>query len=55
MIAGSRDERTPVTPHAKTLATGIYRAKLEVLDGAHLAPIEQAERANRLIAKHAAG
>lgn len=55
VIAGSQDERTPVTPHAKTLATGIYRAKLEVLEGAHLAPIEQAERANRLIAKHAAG
>ena len=55
VLAGSQDERTPVTPHAKTLAAGIYRAKLEVLDGAHLAPIEQADRANRLIAKHAAG
>jgi 3-oxoadipate enol-lactonase len=55
VLAGAQDERTPVTPHAKTLAAGIYRAKLEVLDGAHLAPIEQAERANRLIAKHAAG
>lgn len=54
VIAGSRDQRTPVTPHAKTLATTIYRAKLEVLDAAHLAPIEQADRANRLIAKHAA-
>lgn len=54
VIAGSQDQRTPVTPHAKTLATAIYRAKLEVLDAAHLAPIEQAERANRLIAKHAA-
>ncbi|MGH3754444.1 MAG: 3-oxoadipate enol-lactonase [Pseudonocardiaceae bacterium] len=54
VIAGSRDQRTPVTPHAKTLATAIYRAKLEVLDAAHLAPIEQADRANRLIAKHAA-
>ncbi|MGH3899555.1 MAG: 3-oxoadipate enol-lactonase [Pseudonocardiaceae bacterium] len=54
VIAGSQDSRTPVTPHAKTLATGIYRAKLEVLDAAHLAPIEQADRANRLITKHAA-
>ncbi len=54
VIAGSQDQRTPVTPHAKTLAAGIYRAKLEVLDAAHLAPIEQADRANRLIAKHAA-
>ncbi len=54
VIAGSQDQRTPVSPHAKTLAAGIYRAKLEVLDAAHLAPIEQADRANRLIAKHAA-
>ncbi|MGH3799684.1 MAG: 3-oxoadipate enol-lactonase [Pseudonocardiaceae bacterium] len=54
VIAGSQDPGTPVTPHAKTLAAGIYRAKLEVLDAAHLAPIEQADRANRLIAKHAA-
>jgi 3-oxoadipate enol-lactonase len=54
VIAGSQDPGTPVTPHAKTLASAIYRAKLEVLDAAHLAPIEQADRANRLIAKHAA-
>jgi 3-oxoadipate enol-lactonase len=53
VLAGSQDERTPVTPHAKTLAAAIYRAKLEVLDAAHLAPIEQADRANRLIAQHA--
>jgi 3-oxoadipate enol-lactonase len=52
VIGGSRDTGTPVAPHAKALATAIYRAKLEVLDGAHLAIIEQAERANRLIAKH---
>jgi len=54
VLAGSQDRGTPVTPHAKTLAAGIYRAKLEVLDGAHLAVIEQADRANRLIAKHVA-
>lgn len=54
VIAGSQDPGTPVTPHAKTLGAAIYRAKLEVLDGAHLAVIEQADRANRLIAKHAA-
>lgn len=53
VIGGSQDSRTPVQPHAKTLATAIYRAKLEILDGAHLAVIEQADRANRLIAKHA--
>jgi 3-oxoadipate enol-lactonase len=55
VIGGSRDAGTPVTPHAKTLAAGIYRARLEVLDGAHLAIIEQAEWAGHLIARHAAG
>ncbi|HEY6422538.1 MAG TPA: alpha/beta fold hydrolase [Pseudonocardiaceae bacterium] len=54
VIAGSHDSRTPITPHAKTLAAAIYRANLQVLDAAHLAVIEQADRANRLIARHAA-
>ncbi len=54
VIAGSQDPGTPVTPHAKTLAAAIYRAKLEVLDAAHLVSIEQSDRVNRLIAKHAA-
>ncbi|MBA2471704.1 MAG: hypothetical protein H0V41_05465 [Pseudonocardiales bacterium] len=54
MIGGSQDSGTPVNPHAKTLAAAIYRAKLEVLDGAHLAILEQADKANRLITRHAA-
>jgi 3-oxoadipate enol-lactonase len=54
VIGASQDVGTPITPHAKTLAAGIARAKLEILDGAHLAIIEQAERANRLISQHAA-
>jgi pimeloyl-ACP methyl ester carboxylesterase len=54
VIGGSQDRETPVVPHAKTLVAAIYRAKLEVLDGAHLAVIEQADQANRLIAKHTA-
>jgi 3-oxoadipate enol-lactonase len=54
VIAGSQDPETPVSPHAKTLATAIYRAKLDVLDGAHLAIIEQADQASRLIVQHAA-
>jgi 3-oxoadipate enol-lactonase len=54
VIGGSRDRGTPVTPHARTLAAAISRAKLEILDAAHLAIIEQADQANRLIAKHAA-
>lgn len=54
VIGGSQDAGTPVTPHAKTLAAAIYRARLEVLDGAHLAIIEQAEWAANLIAMHVA-
>lgn len=54
VIGGSQDAGTPVNPHAKTLAAAIYRARLEVLDGAHLAIIEQAEWAGNLIAMHVA-
>ncbi|HEX4099501.1 MAG: 3-oxoadipate enol-lactonase [Pseudonocardiaceae bacterium] len=54
VIGGSQDSGTPVNPHAKTLASAIYRAKLEVLDGAHLAIFEQADKAKRLITRHAA-
>jgi len=54
VVGGSQDSVTPVNPHAKTLTSAIYRAKLEVFDGAHLAIFEEADRANRLIARHAA-
>jgi len=54
VIGGFQDSGTPVNPHAKTLASAIYRAKLEVLDGAHLAIFEQADKAKRLITRHAA-
>jgi 3-oxoadipate enol-lactonase len=54
VVGGSQDSGTPVNPHAKTLAAAISRAKLEVLDGAHLAIFEQADKANRLITRHAA-
>jgi len=49
VIAGSQDPGTPVTPHVKTLGAAIHRAKLEVLDGTHLAVIQHADR---LITKH---
>ncbi|HET9253831.1 MAG TPA: 3-oxoadipate enol-lactonase [Pseudonocardiaceae bacterium] len=54
VIGGSRDLSTPVTPHAKMLAATIYQAKLEIFDGAHLAVIEDPERAVRLIFRLAA-
>jgi 3-oxoadipate enol-lactonase len=53
VIGGSQDSGTPVNPHAKALAAATYRAKLEVLDGAHLAIFEQADKAVRLISRHA--
>lgn len=43
---------TPVDPHAKALATAISRAKLEVLNGAELGVVEQADRAQWLISLH---
>jgi 3-oxoadipate enol-lactonase len=54
IIAGSKDQDTPVTPHAATLGAAIHRAKVEVLEGAHLAIFEQPDKACRLIAGHAA-
>lgn len=50
VLAGTEDPATPVTPHAELLAAGIPGARLELLDGAHLATVEQAGRATALIA-----
>ncbi|MBW0117180.1 3-oxoadipate enol-lactonase [Pseudonocardia abyssalis] len=50
VIAGSADPSTPVEPHARTIVEGIPGARLEVLDAAHLATIEQSEQAAELIA-----
>ncbi|MGB8962874.1 MAG: 3-oxoadipate enol-lactonase [Pseudonocardiaceae bacterium] len=55
VIGGAKDLETPVNPNAKTLAAGIYRAQLQVFDGAHLAIFEEIARTKRLITKHAAG
>ncbi|MGH3718599.1 MAG: 3-oxoadipate enol-lactonase [Pseudonocardiaceae bacterium] len=55
VIAGSQDPETPPTPHAKTLAAAIYRAKLETLNAAHLAVIEHPTRTTHLITRHSAG
>jgi 3-oxoadipate enol-lactonase len=55
VIAGARDPATPVAPYAETIAAGVPRARLEVLDAAHLATIERARQASALIGEHAAG
>jgi 3-oxoadipate enol-lactonase len=52
VLAGSADPATPVEPHARTLAEGIPGARLEVVEAAHLATIEQAEQCTALIAAH---
>lgn len=54
VIAGLADLATPVDPHAETLVRNIAGARLELLDGAHLATVEQAAAATRLIGAHAA-
>jgi 3-oxoadipate enol-lactonase len=54
VIAGAADPSTPVEPHARTIAEGIPGARLEVLDAAHLATIEAADRATPLVIEHAA-
>ncbi|GAA3248092.1 3-oxoadipate enol-lactonase [Pseudonocardia petroleophila] len=55
VIAGATDPSTPVEPHARTIVDGIPGARLEVLDAAHLATIEQSAQATELIAAHSAG
>lgn len=55
VIAGDADPATPVSPHAETIAGGIPGSQLQVLAGAHLVTIEQAQQATALIAAHAAG
>jgi 3-oxoadipate enol-lactonase len=52
VIAGSADLSTPVEPHARTIVDGIPGARLEVLDGAHLATVERAGEATALIMEH---
>lgn len=52
VIAGSEDPATPVQPHAATLVESIPQARLEVLPAAHLATVERAADATRLIAAH---
>lgn len=54
VIGGAEDPSTPVDPHTRTLAEGIPGARVELLPGAHLATIECAEQATRLISEHAA-
>jgi 3-oxoadipate enol-lactonase len=51
VVGGVQDPSTPIEPHARTIVAGIPGARLEVLDAAHLATIEQADLATPLIAE----
>jgi 3-oxoadipate enol-lactonase len=53
VIGGADDPSTPVEPHTRTIADGIPGARLEILPGAHLATIESAAYATRLISENA--
>lgn len=54
VIAGQHDVATPVDPDAQTLVDGIPQARLEVLDAAHVATMEDPDGANRAILRHLA-
>ncbi|MBA2311121.1 MAG: 3-oxoadipate enol-lactonase [Pseudonocardiales bacterium] len=52
VIGGAHDASTPVQLHTAPLAEHIPGARLEVLDAAHLANVEQEQEFNRLVAEH---
>ena len=54
IIGGAADTSTPIEPHSRTLLEGIPGARLEVVQGAHLATIEQPDQTSKLIGAHAA-
>jgi 3-oxoadipate enol-lactonase len=55
VIAGRHDRATPIDPDARILASRIPHARLEILDAAHLATMEQPNAANRLLSTHVSG
>jgi 3-oxoadipate enol-lactonase len=55
VIAGRHDRATPIDPDARILASRIPHARLEILDAAHLATMEQPDAANRLLSTHVSG
>ncbi|GEL23004.1 3-oxoadipate enol-lactonase [Pseudonocardia sulfidoxydans NBRC 16205] len=52
VIGAEHDLSTPIEPHTLTLVGAIPGARLEVLPAAHLATIERADDATRLILEH---
>jgi 3-oxoadipate enol-lactonase len=54
VIAGAHDLAAP-PEHGREIADGIAGARLEILDAAHLASVERAEKVSQLIAAHVEG
>lgn len=54
VVAGAEDLATPVE-HGKRIASSVVGARLEVVDGAHLASWERADEVNALLAHHLLG
>ncbi|GAY11133.1 3-oxoadipate enol-lactonase [Pseudonocardia sp. N23] len=52
VVGADADLSTPIDPHTLTITAGITGARLEVVTAAHLATIERAEDATRLILEH---
>jgi 3-oxoadipate enol-lactonase len=52
VIAGARDLAAPPDEHARVIAEGIPNARFELVDAAHLANVERAERVTELIIDH---
>jgi 3-oxoadipate enol-lactonase len=52
VIAGRRDPSTPPHPHGELIASRIPGARLEIVDGAHLASYERAHEVTELMLSH---
>ncbi|HEX6715021.1 MAG TPA: 3-oxoadipate enol-lactonase [Thermoleophilaceae bacterium] len=55
VIAGARDLAAPPDEHSRVIADGIPNARLELVDAAHVANVQQAERVTELIIDHLEG
>ena len=52
IVGGTHDNVTPIEPDARTLVSRIPGARLEILDAADLATMEQPSAANRPLIHH---
>jgi 3-oxoadipate enol-lactonase len=55
VIAGAHDQAAPPAEHARVIADRIPSARLELVDAAHLASVEQPDRVTELIIDHLEG